>query len=439
MGRLAPGWTVQQATAQLDTISPDLFRSTLPSNYPAVSVPKYLGFKLAAYDAGSGDLAAARALRVAAVAAARDGGARSPDRVREPRQPAARPGERAPARDGRAPGPWRLARPRRPAAAHREPAARGAGAACGAFLAGTLSTTLVSFITTADETVVLDLGLDWRVLGLHRRARDRHVRALRPRPRPEGDAYRRGQRPQDQRPRPDAPAASASALRRALVVCQVALSLVLLVGAFLFAPSLQNLLNVDPGFRVDGVIVAGIDMRQLGLPRGRPRPGAAGPPRPPRGTAGHRLGRSGVDRSRSAAAPGERRLDRRRRFAQGVDAAFNQASSGYFSTLRIPMLAGRDFDDALDTPSAPLVAIVNEAFAREMLNGGHPDRHALHHRIDAVDAGANVPRHRARPRREVFDPARTGRRGRVSRGVAGGQPGQFRAGRRAVEPPAGDA
>jgi predicted permease len=54
MGRLKPGWSFEQATAQLHTISPDLFRSTLPSNYPAVSVQKYLDFKLAAYDAGSG-------------------------------------------------------------------------------------------------------------------------------------------------------------------------------------------------------------------------------------------------------------------------------------------------------------------------------------------------------------------------------------------------
>src|SRR5262249_29003611 len=53
-GRLAPGWTPERANAHLAAISADLFRSTLPSNYPAVSVPKYLAFRLGAFPGGAG-------------------------------------------------------------------------------------------------------------------------------------------------------------------------------------------------------------------------------------------------------------------------------------------------------------------------------------------------------------------------------------------------
>src|SRR5205823_597043 len=51
-------------------------------------------------------------------------------------------------------------------------------------------------------------------------------------------------------------------IRRALVVLQVALSLVLVVGALLFARSLRNLTHLDPGFRQDGVVVANADYRK---------------------------------------------------------------------------------------------------------------------------------------------------------------------------------
>ena len=55
-------------------------------------------------------------------------------------------------------------------------------------------------------------------------------------------------------------------LRRALVVAQLALSLVLVVGALLFARTLRNLATLDPGFRADGVLVATVDFSRLQVP-----------------------------------------------------------------------------------------------------------------------------------------------------------------------------
>ena len=56
-------------------------------------------------------------------------------------------------------------------------------------------------------------------------------------------------------------------LRRALVVLQVALSLVLVVVALLFVRTLRNLTTLDPGFRQDGALVASLDYRKGGVTR----------------------------------------------------------------------------------------------------------------------------------------------------------------------------
>ena len=55
-----------------------------------------------------------------------------------------------------------------------------------------------------------------------------------------------------------------------------------------------------------------------------------------------------------------------------ADSNFSDVDAGYFRTMEIPLVAGRAFDAAADTPSAPLVAIVNEEFAARFLPGGNP-------------------------------------------------------------------
>src|SRR5262249_57616338 len=58
-------------------------------------------------------------------------------------------------------------------------------------------------------------------------------------------------------------------LRRALVVAQVALSLVLLVGALLFSRSLGKLLTLNAGFRQDGILITNVNLARLKLPKER--------------------------------------------------------------------------------------------------------------------------------------------------------------------------
>ena len=158
--------------------------------------------------------------------------------------------------------------------------------------------------------------------------------------------------------------------RRALVVAQVALSLVLLVSALLFTRSLSKLLTIDTGFQQDHLLVTQLDFSSQKLPekqrivfkrqlleRIRAVPGVS----------------SAADAfivpviegfwNDMISMPGtsvQRRV---------VD--FNQVSSGYFKTMGIPLLAGRDFNE-LDTASSPLVAIVDETWAKRLLGNSDP-------------------------------------------------------------------
>ena len=159
--------------------------------------------------------------------------------------------------------------------------------------------------------------------------------------------------------------------RGGLVVSQVALSLVLLFSALLFTASLRNLLTDDPGFQAKGVLIAGLDFTRLQIPaekrgafqaqlleRIRAVPGvdsAANTNIVPLGGEGwgNTVWIDGHDAT------------------QRQDSNFSSVSPGYFETLRIPMVAGRDFNEH-DTAQSPRVAIVNEAFAKKLGLGANP-------------------------------------------------------------------
>jgi putative ABC transport system permease protein len=158
-----------------------------------------------------------------------------------------------------------------------------------------------------------------------------------------------------------------------LAVSQVALSLMLLVSSLLFVGSLRNLMSIDRGFRQDGILVVNMDLK-------RAKPG----PEQLQGTfrqleAGLRAA-PGVESVASVAVvpiSGSRwnqnlRIDGPKGQSKGeLLSDFNRVGPGYFRTMGAPILTGRDFNDG-DTLSAPLVAIVDEAFSQKFLDGGNP-------------------------------------------------------------------
>lgn len=169
-------------------------------------------------------------------------------------------------------------------------------------------------------------------------------------------------------------------LRSVLVVSQVALALVLAVGAALLARSLSLLLEVEPGFVRERLLTA-----EFSLPQAR-YPSAAS--REEFFRALHeRLGSTeGVLSAATVTAPPLRGPSGSRYFeienapptapGEGRNATFNLVSPGYFETMGIPLLRGRDFTDA-DDGEGTAVAIVSAAMARRFW----PDGELLGERI----------------------------------------------------------
>jgi putative ABC transport system permease protein len=158
-------------------------------------------------------------------------------------------------------------------------------------------------------------------------------------------------------------------LRYLLVVAQVALSLVLVVGAGLFVRSFWNLSQVDPGFDPQGVLTVALDLprtryqdqaSQLALyeqllKRLNAVPGVA--------AAGGTTGSPG----RGAGMTFSYAIDGRPSSnPSGREDAvpLQGVTRGYFETMRIPVVRGRGFTDA-DRGDAPRVVLINQALARQ--------------------------------------------------------------------------
>jgi len=242
------------------------------------------------------------------------------------------------------------------------------GAAAGVLVAQWFSRALVGFISTDSSPLFIDLSLDWRafaftaavavsaclLFGLAPALKATHTSL--------GSAMKAGGRGStDGRER--------FGIRRALVVLQVGLSLVLVVGALLFARSLRNLTTLDPGFRQDGIFSAALDLRKANIPE-----------------AGMAATQDRI-LERVRAVPGVRNVTQAfttpvggnfwndRIIVGGVQqkdiANFNQVGPGYFTTLGIRLISGRDID-ARDTPQSPKVAVVSESFVKKFLGGRDP-------------------------------------------------------------------
>jgi len=162
--------------------------------------------------------------------------------------------------------------------------------------------------------------------------------------------------------------------RNALVVAQVALCLILLVGAGLFLQSLRRAQVLQPGFDPDHVVMASFDVFPAGydrvrglafqqrvLDRMRALPGVEG-------AALARtipLGFSGNSSTGLVIDGYQPKKD------EEIVITYNNVSDGYFETLRIPIVRGRAFTQR-DVAGSPRVAIVNETMARRYWRDGNP-------------------------------------------------------------------
>ena len=162
-------------------------------------------------------------------------------------------------------------------------------------------------------------------------------------------------------------------MRKALVVSQVALSLLMLIAAALFVRSLHNLKNVDLGFRREQLLSFSIDPSLAGYPPERIRQFgenlqqrvAAIP-----GVSSAAIGVNpviggNVNMSTIVIAGRQARED------ENMNPYFDSVSPGYFATMAIPLQSGRDFT-ARDRFGAPRVAIVNDVFVNYFFKHENP-------------------------------------------------------------------
>jgi predicted permease len=161
-------------------------------------------------------------------------------------------------------------------------------------------------------------------------------------------------------------ARGAARFRSSLVTAQIALSMALLMCAGLFVKSLMNVSRVDLGLKIDNVVTFGISPGLSGYEPARAKslferaeqelaavPGVTGV-----ATARVPL-LAGNNWGNDVSVEG---------FTRGPDtdagSRYNEINPGYFRTLGVPLLAGREFAPS-DVEKSPKVAIVNEAFTKK--------------------------------------------------------------------------
>jgi putative ABC transport system permease protein len=180
------------------------------------------------------------------------------------------------------------------------------------------------------------------------------------------------------------PAGAGRRLRGVLVSAQVALSLLLLIGAGLQVRSLMRLLDVDPGFDPKGVL----SMR-VRLPERRYADGAARAAYCDRSLRALQALPGVASAAAVTAAPmSDDGLifsvaieGRPKDTADEQSAVWFAVSPDYFRTVHVPLVRGRVFEEA-DRAGAPRVAIVNASFAKRMFPGEDPIGRRLSMGID---------------------------------------------------------
>lgn len=169
-------------------------------------------------------------------------------------------------------------------------------------------------------------------------------------------------------------------LRSVLVVAEVAVALVLVVGAGLMTRSFLSLMRVDPGFRPAGLVAVQmtIDGERHAAPPDPALPGLRGYMAYYRQVLDRVRELPGVEAAGAAKNAPFRGNGERNGFRipaqvvaageDGPSAAVIHISDGYFATIGARMTAGREFTP-FDRVGAPFVVVVNDAFARQFFPG----------------------------------------------------------------------
>jgi predicted permease len=186
-------------------------------------------------------------------------------------------------------------------------------------------------------------------------------------------------------------------LKKALVVVEVALSLVLLIAAGLFVRSLRSVQTIDPGYPVSRIVSAPLNVNLLRYTRVQGRefyrraiermeatPGVES------ATVARVALLTGSNRVTTILVDGRDDPDARGNQSEGGgfragtnESLANVVGPGFFRTLGIPVLRGRDFDEQ-DREERPLVAVVNETMARTYF----PNEDAIGKRFRTAVSGA---------------------------------------------------
>ncbi len=248
------------------------------------------------------------------------------------------------------------------------------GAATGFLFARWGSQLLVRMLSGARNAVWLDLSLDYRVLGFTALVAvvtsvlfglTPAWRATRVDPQLAIRAHGHGV---------IGGGAGRFTLGKALVLGQVALSVVLVLGAALLLTTFHTLATLDPGFRREGLLAIRMDLRSSGvsdarrlavqrevLDRLQTIPGVE------RAAAADILPVSGMGWNGGVSVPGRPGPeDPHERVSW-----FNRVSSGYFATMGTPLVAGRAFG-AEDAIGSVPVAIINQAMAAKFFGSTNP-------------------------------------------------------------------
>jgi len=366
MGRLAPGWTAPAAEAHIATLGPSLLQPAVPPNYNGEQTAEFLKLRFSVRPAANGIsplrtqyedplwlLLAIAALvlltacaNLASLSLVR-ANARQPELAMRFALGATR---------------FRVVRQ-----LIVEGALIGlAGAIAGIAIAGMSIRVIVSALSTGTDTIVLDVGPDWRMVAFNVLIVGLTTLAF-----ALGPAMRASARTHVYDGARSTGGRRRVAAREVLVSVQVALSVVLLSSALLFVLTFRNLTTMDVGFAREDLLVANVFLSESDHP---PQTIAAFQ----RSLTGRLAGLPGVAAAAHATTPplagSTWGIIAQSRVSGGEirdEAIRNEISDAYFATMTMPIVAGRGFTDE-DTPQSPKVAIVNDTFARKFFPGTSP-------------------------------------------------------------------